>query len=269
MFDLWLNKYLQHRDNQVYRSTMRILDRPMTDIYADELCNPNFQITSAPPTSTLASPQNDVFSQRLQAANSQHLSASNTPSREQSPFRQGSPLAPSGNNFGAQSANLRFGTATQQQTHLACYQQQPAILQDPPESTHVTQPQGNFNAVASSVRQIPQRHPSVPLSSVTDDFPATLTSKESSSESETPESKKPSRTSADTGTYTCTFHGCTLRFETPAKLQQHKRDCHRKSAVAINGGDGNGMTSAAQRSSQAGPHKVRTASDKGSLRTLC
>jgi len=356
----------EERQKRAYRNTMPKLDRTMTDIYADELYNPSFQITSAPPTSTPApstvtlSPQNDVFSQRLQAANSQHLSASNTqvpltiPSRERSPFRQGSPLAPSRNNFGAQSPNLRFGTAThmreqqkaendamafqrqlertspeqttpktispkdvdlvyheseedantplfppqqQSQGHPSHYRQQPIISHDLSEadenasqrsygsmattrressSTYSTssqatqQQQGAFNfvppAVAGSVRQLPQQYPFVPqsrrqpsnLSNLSEDFPATLTSMESSSSEYAPEhseSKKPPTTSADTGTYTCTYHGCTLRFDTPAKLQRHKREGHRNSAAAIASGDGSGMTSAAQRNSQAGPHK--------------
>jgi len=353
----------EERHKSAYRNAMPKLDRTMTDIYADELYNPSFQITSAPPTSTPApsvmlSPQNDVFSQRLQAANSQHLNASNTqiplmiPSRERSPFRQGSPLAPSGNSFGAQSPNLRFGTAThmreqqkaendaralqrqlertspeqttpktispkdvdlvyheseedantplfppqQSQSHGSQYRQQPALSQDSLEqdenasqrsygsmattrresssaystSSQTTQQQGTFNfvppAVAGSVRQIPQQYPFVPqsrrqpsnLSSVSEDFPATLTSMESSSSEYAPESsenRRPTSTSADTGTYTCTYHGCTLRFDTPAKLQRHKREGHRNSAAAIASGDGNGMTSAAQRNSQAGPHK--------------
>lgn len=349
---------------KVFRSTMPKLDRTMTDIYADELYNPSFQITSAPPTSTLAptlalSPQNDVFSQRLQAANSQHLSASNTqiplmiPSRERSPFRQGSPLAPTGNSFGGQSPNVRFGTAThqreqqkaendarayrqqierassaeqstpktispkdvdlvyheneedanvplfppQQQRRSPKYtQQQSLTTQDPSEtddnaslqsygsmattrresssaystSSRATQQQGNFSftppSVPASVRGIPQQYPFVPqsrrqpsnLSNVTEEFPATLTSMESSSSEYAPESadiKKPSGASADTGTYTCTYHGCTLRFDTPAKLQRHKREGHRNSTSVISGGDESGMTSAAQRNSQAGPHK--------------
>ncbi|OAF59079.2 hypothetical protein VC83_04403 [Pseudogymnoascus destructans] len=81
------------------------------------------------------------------------------------------------------------------------------------------------------------------------------------------ELKKPARSNADSGTYTCTYHGCTLRFETPAKLQKHKREGHRQSAPLISGvttsarrassdGGGSGMTSAALlRNSQAGPHK--------------
>jgi hypothetical protein len=333
----------------------------MTDVYADELYNPSFHITSAPPTSTPAptmvlSPQNDVFSQRLQAANSQHLSASNTqtpltiPSRERSPFRQGSPLAPTGNSFGPQSPNVRFGTAThmreqqkaendaralqkqlertspeqttpktispkdvdlvyheseedantplfppqQNQHQPSNYRQQSAVLQEPSESddnishqsygsmattrresssaystsSHATQQQsGNFNfappAVPGSVRQIPQQYPFVPqsrrqpsnLSNVSEDFTPTLTSMESSSSEYVPEAsevKKPAGVSADTGTYTCTYHGCTLRFDTPAKLQRHKREGHRSSASV---GDEGGMTSAARLNSQAGPHK--------------
>ncbi|KAI1472030.1 uncharacterized protein F4812DRAFT_449797 [Daldinia caldariorum] len=77
------------------------LDRTMTDIYSDELYSPNFTITSAspPPQTQMAmSPSNDLFAQRLQAANSQHLSAvqspvSSTSRDDQSPFRQGSPYA--------------------------------------------------------------------------------------------------------------------------------------------------------------------------------
>jgi len=102
----------------------------------------------------------------------------------------------------------------------------------------------------------------------TPDFPAHLTSMESSA-SEAPQSsgnsqgtetQKPTSSLADTGTYTCTYHGCTLRFETPQKLQKHKRDGHRNPAgaqQATSPGVGSAMTSAAimQRNSQAGPHK--------------
>ncbi|KAI0451844.1 hypothetical protein F5B21DRAFT_516486 [Xylaria acuta] len=74
------------------------LDRTMTDIYNDELYSPNFTITSASPspqTHLALSPNNDLFSQRIQAANSRHLYAAQSPvssdSRGRSPFRQGSP----------------------------------------------------------------------------------------------------------------------------------------------------------------------------------
>ncbi|THD00507.1 hypothetical protein EYZ11_000071 [Aspergillus tanneri] len=62
---------------------------------------------------------------------------------------------------------------------------------------------------------------------------------------------RPENTSADSGTYTCTYHGCTLRFETPAKLQKHKREAHRQTTP---GGHLVGRDTSS-RNSQAGPHK--------------
>ncbi|RAH80696.1 hypothetical protein BO86DRAFT_122122 [Aspergillus japonicus CBS 114.51] len=62
---------------------------------------------------------------------------------------------------------------------------------------------------------------------------------------------RPENTSSDSGTYTCTYHGCTLRFETPAKLQKHKREAHRQTTP---GGHLIGRDNSA-RNSQAGPHK--------------
>lgn len=109
----------------------------------------------------------------------------------------------------------------------------------------------------------------------TPEFPAHLTSMESSmseagndfpgssqgSMMSAPTSK-PQHTQADTGTYSCTYHGCMQRFETPQKLQKHKREGHRQnpapqSTVPASPSVGTGMTSAAlaARNSQAGPHK--------------
>jgi hypothetical protein len=75
--------------------------------------------TSTPAPAMVRSPQNDVFAQRLQATNSQHLSTLKnqtrleSQAREQPPFRQGSTLAPTGNSFEVKS-KFRFGTATQE-----------------------------------------------------------------------------------------------------------------------------------------------------------
>lgn len=101
----------------------------------------------------------------------------------------------------------------------------------------------------------------------TPEFPAHLTSMESSASEAGPEPGsqgsqgmqglerlvKPADSSADSGTYTCTYHGCTQRFETPQKLQRHKREGHRSAATTTPAA----MTSAAllERNSQAGPHK--------------
>ena len=94
------------------------------------------------------------------------------------------------------------------------------------------------------------------------EFPAHLTSMESSCSEMDPGSQsseraqKPADSKADSGTYTCTYRGCTQRFETPQKLQKHKREGHRN-AAAMGMTTGSGMTSAAllERNSQAGPHK--------------
>jgi hypothetical protein len=97
----------------------------------------------------------------------------------------------------------------------------------------------------------------------TPEFPAHLTSMESSaSEAEPPNGsqnsilsdrymQKPASSAADSGTYSCTYHGCSQRFETPQKLQKHKREGHRSANLST------AMTSAAilERNSQAGPHK--------------
>jgi hypothetical protein len=339
--DSWLNEYLQLCDGPAYRSAMPRLDRTMSDAFRDELYNPGLQFSAAPaPVPTLATaPQNDVFAQRLQAANSQHLSANHRaplaiPSRERSPFRQGSPLAPTNPSaFGARpQPGMIFGTASQlreqqkaendaralqqqlerhtpehapktvspkdvdlvyheseadakmplfQQPQQAPsgYRRQEAELDDTasqqsygsmatsrresastyPSSSHAT-PQGQF-AFAPPSRQMPQQYPFVSprkpsdVSSPADDFPATLASMESSSsEHAAPDTDRRRRAAADTGTYTCTYHGCTLRFETPAKLQRHKREGHR-SANAWIGAAGDDSTSAAGRNTQEGPHR--------------
>lgn len=343
-----------------YRGAVPKLERTMTDIYSDELYNPNFTISAAPPSSIPAvnvpvSAHADMFNQRLQAANNQHLSASTSqlsmavPPRDKSPFRQGSPLAPVGSNF--QSAGLRFNTATQmreqqkaeadaralqqqiqrsspsgntpqstispkdvdliyhesdedrnaplfptQQQSSQTYRQQPAVAREPTEpdqpslsqqsfasmattrresssysdNTNVSQPpQLAFNFTPPSVPggiRVPQQYPFVPqarrqpsnMSNVTEDFPATLVSMDSSSSEygtmDASEIKKPTGSSADTGTYTCTYHGCTLRFDTPTKLQRHKREGHRSSHTIVTSSD-ESAAAAAARNSQAGPHK--------------
>ncbi|PSN64001.1 hypothetical protein BS50DRAFT_499549 [Corynespora cassiicola Philippines] len=112
-------------------------------------------------------------------------------------------------------------------------------------------------------RYTPSSMPSAP--DQTPEFPAHLTSMESSASEAGPETgsqssehllQKPASSNADSGTYTCTYHGCTLRFETPQKLQKHKREGHRNANAAATT-IGSGMTSAAllERNSQAGPHK--------------
>jgi len=129
----------------------------------------------------------------------------------------------------------------------------------------------SFNFVAPSAQTMhtmsmapTSQYRTTPMSSgvePTPEFPAHLTSMESSaSEAELPNGsqssldrflQKPASSASDSGTYSCTYHGCTQRFETPQKLQKHKREGHRSANL------GSSMTSAAilDGNTQAGPHK--------------
>ncbi|CRK42578.1 hypothetical protein BN1723_005380 [Verticillium longisporum] len=280
------------------------LDRTMTDIYSDELYSPSFNIVSASsPQSQLAvSPNNDVFAQRLQAANSQHLNAVHSPTsvgtRDRSPFRHGSPLAPGHvqdftNNM--QASRLRFNSAhnmreqdnADRQAQLA--RQQLAMKAEPdtpktispkdamleyqgcdadsnfpslfpqPDPTDFGVSQLPTNNPASSEQvndfsrhlaangppvtfpymaqhlpasvQIPQHYPFIAHAQQHQQATSQVSpaGSSSSSSSATPAAlQKPAGAAADGGTYTCTYHGCTLRFETPALLQKHKREGHRQ-----------------------------------------
>lgn len=119
--------------------------------------------------------------------------------------------------------------------------------------------------------QVPQQYPFIrqnrqgssqqSSSMSTPDFPAHIASMESTIEEGMSEPstnnqlqvpmQRPDDTSSDAGTYTCTYHGCTKRFETPALLQKHKREGHRQVSPA----SASTAQSVALRNTQAGPHK--------------
>ena len=115
---------------------------------------------------------------------------------------------------------------------------------------------------------VPQQYPFVSQhqsATETPEFPAHMTSMESTVEEGASEPssqqqpqlqhsqsiQRPDDTSSDAGTYTCTYHGCNQRFDTPAQLQKHKREGHRQ--VSPNATPT--AQSIALRNSQAGPHK--------------
>lgn len=159
------------------------------------------------------------------------------------------------------------------------------------------QAQGQGAFQSSGYQQAPS-YTATSMTEQTPDFPAHLTSMESSmsDNAAAPSSQesinklavpqRPTDTRAATGTYTCTYHGCTQRFESQPALQRHKRDFHRSQAHAHKDSgvsssaasasaeehshssvspretespdpSGSGLTSAAllARNSQAGPHK--------------
>ena len=130
---------------------------------------------------------------------------------------------------------------------------------------------GSISTRVSQTSQTPQRYPFISRSrqqtsgtqssqDMNPEFPAHLVSMdstrsesrvglgESQSQSEDSDSEvqRPANTQADTGTYTCTYHGCSQRFETPQRLQKHKREGHRQ---------GTPSSGSENRNTQAGPHK--------------
>lgn len=129
----------------------------------------------------------------------------------------------------------------------------PNVLHSLPFNSANTQYRSVTSMPASGQEENPQFHPQ--LTSMDSSASEMPESSQTSNEDSSVSTQRPSHTNADTGTYTCTYHGCTLRFETPQKLQKHKRDGHRPHAATP--GVGSGMTSAQllARNSQAGPHK--------------
>jgi hypothetical protein len=319
------------------------LDRTMTDAYTDELYSPNFTITSSSSGQPSISPTSDLFNQRLQAANNQHLSAvSNSPisvtSRDRSPFRQGSPLAPMPMHDFPSSmgpSQPRFGTAQhmreqnkalrdaqamhQQIARAAADTSTPQTISPKDAMLEFHEPEGEANfplfpqqnnnnnsnsnsnngfdvdAInkAAAAAQSQQMYSSMPTmdshsfgnflnSSMPIRVPqfqymaqqrpqsavpsmnntSVATTRLGSADTVATEPihgstpQRPADTRADGGTYTCTYHGCTLRFETPALLQKHKREGHRQ-AHGLNGPrrpESAGMTSTLL-NTQAGPHR--------------
>jgi len=122
-------------------------------------------------------------------------------------------------------------------------------------------PLNNYMADFSSGLQIPMAHPyhfhGMPHSGVpslsNSLAPSRLGSAETGmglSQSNSPQ--RPKSVSANCGTYSCTYHGCTRRFETPQLLQKHKKDGHRggtRRAESVAPG------TSALMDSQTGPHR--------------
>jgi hypothetical protein len=139
------------------------------------------------------------------------------------------------------------------------------------------------NMEAEASMQLSQQYPFVSqpsrptsqaaLQDVTPDFPAHMISMESTGDegpsepssqqsthqprSHPPQHAAPQRqvqrpedTSSEAGTYSCTYHGCHHRFDSPAKLQKHKREGHRQTSPGSSS-----SPNLALRNSQAGPHR--------------
>ena len=151
---------------------------------------------------------------------------------------------------------------------------QPGNIQTPQQYPFISQLRRQSSSLRSTSDQLPE-------------FPAHLTSMESSRSDSGPEQssisrqyisdadstqmrsptspglRRPSNTAADSGTYTCVSPGCALRFDTAAKLQKHRREAHRQSTpqrpaaptTPTISSTTPSSASNANRNNQAGPHK--------------
>lgn len=162
--------------------------------------------------------------------------------------------------FPPQQADFNLGDALGlRRDSVPSMQQKTLTSMDAFPAQYATVPQGPFTFAPQ-----PQ-HPQQNILQQTPEFPISLPRVDSngsdlhSSVDMTPQAKvpgaegvsRPSNTSSDAGTYTCTYHGCSLRFESPGKLQRHKREAHRQTTPG-----GHLITrDTTLRNSQAGPHK--------------
>lgn len=126
-----------------------------------------------------------------------------------------------------------------------------ASIQIPQNYPFTSQPSSQ---VVSGDSEPAFRPPMLSMESTNEEGPSQASSQQSnytqqqSSRTSAPVSR-PQDLSSGAGTYSCTYHGCPQRFDSPARLQKHKRDAHRlqdstSAAAAL-----------ALRNSQAGPHR--------------
>ena len=214
---------------------------------------------------------------RLQAATQDHMSSPTSNPRGQSPYRTNSPYSLPGRQAVTQPTMLQKTRTSVSPKELMLDEHDIDESAAPLFQTQFSQSRRNPSNLSNYYTptfnteptvQIPQQYPFVSqqsqttLPDSTPDFPAHLISMESTNEegpsapssqqsrSERPIAQRPANTTTESGTYSCTYHGCSERFESPAKLQKHKREGHRQVSPQT-------VSSAtlALRNSQAGPHR--------------
>lgn len=223
-----------------------------------------------------------VLANRLQVANQDHISQrTNSPMtsvpRQQSPYRQDSsymlqqqiipqPLPPQH----AESKSVSPKELMLEEAEFDDSADATPLFPPQPSNAYPRRREGTFqytpNFSHEPTVQIPQQYPFVrsrsrqestlqDMGGSTPDFPAHIASMESTVEEGLSEPasqhpiQRPEDTSSDSGTYSCTYHGCMQRFDSPMKLQKHKRDAHRQASP------NSPAASSVPRNSQAGPHK--------------
>lgn len=260
----------------------KVFGYPPTAAYQQSLQDvfPDQQFYQAPMQRIAPDHRQTTMAGRLQAAQQDHMSSPTSNPRGQSPFRQNSPynmpvrpqqpptLQKTRTSISPKELMLDENDIDESAAPLFNNQQQMFNRRNPSNLSNYYTP--SFNTEPSV--QIPQQYPFVSQRSQdapesTPDFPAHLLSMESTNEEgpsvpssqqsqpqTTPQIQRPADTSSDSGTYSCTYHGCAERFETPAKLQKHKREGHRQVSPQQSN-IGSASPNLALRNSQAGPHR--------------
>lgn len=142
--------------------------------------------------------------------------------------------------------------AIQQQLQNHQRQQAQQRAQHSQHQTPTSQPRmENSNGLIHHTPQFPPPLPSMESTNSGTSTPVDFSRAKDLTASPIESLRRPEDTSSDAGTYSCTYHGCLQRFETPAKLQKHKREAHRQTTP----GSHTLMRDGMMRNSQAGPHK--------------
>lgn len=258
------------------------LDRTMTDIYNDNLYNPNLDIiSSASPSAAPSSPSDDMFSQRLDAAGAlgdgyQGRGAAGRvpvpasyptgdPGSHRTQLFQDPGDAHSPQTISPQDSMLDFSETDARSTNFPLFPKpEPNGFGAMDALSQGGYPQGNYQggAAGNNLPYIPAETTSALFPS--QDFPVfgsqqdarmsgTMHPGESTSAEWMGHGQRPTQ-NRDGGTYSCTYHGCTQRFETPSLLQKHKREGHRQ-ANSLKSAPGAAKSSAMD--TQAGPHRCQ------------
>lgn len=258
------------------------LDRTMTDIYNDNLYNPNLDIiSSASPSAAPSSPSDDIFSQRLDAAGSLggvhqrhgvqsgHVPVTSSyhpggPGSHETQLFQDASDAHTPQTISPQDSMLDFSETDGESSSFPLFPRPDANgfgAMDPLGQGNFPQAHYQGGPGGNSMSYIPAETSSTLFGS--QDFP--IFGRQDTRASATMHQGEDANTEwighaprtaegGDGGTYSCTYHGCSQRFETPALLQKHKREGHRQ-ANSLKSTPRGGKSSVMD--TQAGPHRCQ------------
>ena len=264
-------------------------DRVMTGIYGDEW-HPNLVTSTLPPQPhSITSAGSDVFSQCNDVANTKRLIAAHSPistgSRAQTPFRTGSPFAARPVHDLDAMHEFDVLWPVKEPDHLSPRLSHQENAGEPATPKSISPKDAVWEYVESegdgvcplfaqdfSHFEVDSFSKTIATSNYVDayfgsDISVKVHSKDQFSNMSSgttpvapggnmpPSRDKLASTGADSGSYTCTYHGCSLRFQTPGLLKKHKRECHRKTPDLGAPRAHNFSMASSFLNTQAGPHR--------------